>query len=248
MRRATTAASRIGRTHLRDGLFAHDAAGDDAVFYLSDQVHMLAAFVALHQATGEASHLGRARALAGAIEARFANAEGRGFISHTRSRDAAELFADSRVPILNNAVLAQSLLRLARLEIDHDAGERWHAMAVSALEGCDRPEELRRMGRMIGELLVALEMLEAGHVILSVVGPVDDARTDALFNAARAVYEPTGLLERAEPGASRYPYPGSPAVYMCSDSACSLPVSDAGRLAGAVAAFLDRANPSGDAP
>ena len=68
---ATRAASRIIDTHLGDdGLFVHDADAPGTIRYLADQAWLLAAFVALHQATGDAAWRERAVALADAtIEA-----------------------------------------------------------------------------------------------------------------------------------------------------------------------------------
>ena len=49
----------------------------------------------------------------------------------------------------------------------------------------------------------------------------------------------TRRVELGRPGASRYPYPGEPAAYLCDDEACSLPVHDPAELAGAAERFLD---------
>lgn len=99
------------------------------------------------------------------------------------------------------------------------------------------------MGRMIGEYLLALEALEATQLVLSVVGPADDARTRALFEAARAVPDPRCLVELGRPGASRYPYPGEPAVFLCSNEACSMPVTEPAALAAQARGFLADAEP-----
>lgn len=93
---------------------------------------------------------------------------------------------------------------------------------------------------MIGEYLLALELARTSHVVLSVVGPDDDARTEALRRAAIAFYDPVRLVELGRPGASRYPYPGEPAVFLCTGESCSTPITDPDALAESARSFLER--------
>lgn len=236
LRDALRAAERIRDTHRRaDGLYAHDAEGDDPLVHLADQVHVLEAWLALGEATGEPRWLDEATALATAIADRL-GAEGGGFYAHTEDPRAAGFFRDRRVPIEDNATAARALLELSRRRDD----DRWRELAVGALRAVARPAELRRLGRMVGEVLLALEALEAGHVVLSVVGPAGEARTEALHRAALDFDDPTRLVELGRPGASRYPYPGEPAVFLCTAEACSMPVTDPTELAESARAFLRR--------
>jgi hypothetical protein len=233
---ARRAAERIERTHRRPrGLYAHDAEAEDPLFYLADQAHLLEAWIALFQATGEPRWLTRAAALAEAMTAHLA-AEGGGFVAHTEDPRAEGFFAERRVPIDDNATAARALLALSRLTDE----ARWRALALAALRAAARPSELRRMGRMVGPYLLALEHLAAGHLLLSVVGPPDDPRTGALHRAALALDEPTRLVELGRPGESRYPYPGEPTVFLCSRDACSLPITTPADLPEAARRFLRR--------
>lgn len=235
LRDAVRAAERVLETHRRrSGLFVHDPEADDPRRYLTDQAHVLAGLLALHQATSDGRWLEEARRLADATIAHL-RAEDGGFSSHTEDPVAGALFEERRVPITENGVAARALLALARLTED----ERYRAEAEAALRAAGRPEELRRMGRMVGEYLLALETLDAGHVVLSVVGP-DDERTRALHEAAVRFYDPTRLVELGRPGASRYPYPGEPAIFLCTGEACSMPVTDPAALADAAQRFLGR--------
>ncbi len=129
--------------------------------------------------------------------------------------------------------LYRALIHLHRL--DHD--EAHLELALGALRAVADATELRRRGRRIGEYLMALEALRAPYVLLSVVGP-DDAPTRALVAAARALPHPNELVEVGRPGESRYPYPGEPAVYLCNESRCSIPVTDPNALASAATRFL----------
>ncbi|HJL17869.1 MAG TPA: hypothetical protein RMH99_19545, partial [Sandaracinaceae bacterium LLY-WYZ-13_1] len=235
LRDAVRAAERIARTHRRpDGLFVHDAEADDPLVHLADQVHVLEAWLALHQVTGQARWLEGARALAEAMVEALGADDG-GFYAHTEDPRAEGFFAARRVPIEDNATAARALMALSRL----DDAPRWRERAIGALRAIARPAELRRSGRMVGEPLLALEELAAGHLLLSVVGP-DTPATHALHRAAVALADPRRLVELGRPGAGRYPYPGEPAVFLCSETACSMPVTDPDALADAARAFLGR--------
>ena len=73
--------------------------------------------------------------------------------------------------------------------------------------------------------MLALEELAAPSVDITVVGPADDATTDALYREALRYPDPRAALERSLPG-TRYPDIGRPAVYLCTANACSPPLSD----------------------
>lgn len=236
---AITAATRILETHRNaDGLFVHDARSQDPLVYLADQAHMLAAFVALHQATSDPRWLEEASRLVEAMQPHL-RSDGGGFLAHTEDPRAAGFFHDALVPIEDNAIAARALLRLARLSHDDAVEAHLRELAIESLRAIARPDDLRALGRMVGEPLLALEELESGFVILSVVGP-DDPRTEALHRAAMANTYPLRLVELGRPGASRYPYPGEPAIFLCSGEACSMPVTDASELEASAHAFLER--------
>ena len=89
-----------------------------------------------------------------------------------------------------------------------------------------------------GDYALALETALAPYAVLTVVGPIADARTQALLRSARSYYHPTRLIRHDAPGEGKYPYPGEPVVYLCNDSACSMPVRDPSRVAAAADAFM----------
>jgi uncharacterized protein len=232
---AIAAAERIERTHRREsGLFAHGA-HDAEIFHLADQALMLEGFLALHQASAQPRWLDHATALADAVLERLRDGESGGFFAHTEDPDAAFVFRERLIPIEHNARMARALMTIARLR--HE--DRYHEAALAALRACARPDDLRALGRMIGEYVLALEMIDSSYVLLSVVGP-DDEQTAALHRAALAFYDPVRLVELGRPGASRYPYPGEPAVYMCTSESCSMPITDPARVTQAARAFLSR--------
>ncbi|MFK7991373.1 MAG: thioredoxin domain-containing protein [Sandaracinaceae bacterium] len=230
---ATRAMARIHATHFdaETGLYRHDGSSADPLRYLADQAFVLRALVALEQVTQQASYRERAVALAAATRTHLEAADG-GFYAHTEDPRSGGFF-ERRIPVAENAAMARGLMVLSRLA-ENDALVE---VAANALRAAADPSELRSLGRMVGDFLLALEELEAGHVVLSVVGP-DTPETQALFAAAQSFDDPRALVELGRPGASRYPYPGEPAVFLCSGEACSMPVSEPAALEAAARAFL----------
>ena len=232
---AITAAERILGTHRHpSGLFVHDGEAAPTLLHLADQSHMLAALIALHQASADRRWLEEASRLADALEALRDPTSG-GFFAHTVDPEAVGVFRERLIPIADNAIVARVLMALARLT-DRD---ELHEAALASLRACARPAELRGLGRMIGEYLIALELAASSHVLFSVVGP-DEPRTRALHAAALRFVDPTRLVELGRPGASRYPYPDEPAIFLCTRTACSMPVTDPLEVAPAARAFLER--------
>lgn len=232
---ASAAAEQILATHRHpSGLLQHEAGADAPLLHLADQAHMLAALVALHQASAQPRWLEEAVRLADAL-AQLRDPDTGGLFAHSEDPHAVGVFRDRRIPIADNAVAARALMALARLTDRDDLRED----ALAALRACARPAELRALGRMIGEYLIALEVAASSQVLLSIVGP-DEPRTELLHRAALRFVDPTRLVELSRPGSSRYPYPGEPAVFLCTRDACSMPVTDPAELAPAARAFLGR--------
>jgi uncharacterized protein len=90
------------------------------------------------------------------------------------------------------------------------------------------------------EHMLALEALSAPYAVLTIVGPADDPRTEALRRAALAFYHPTRRVRADAPAASKYPYPGQPVLYLCTQDSCSLPVTDPNEVAARASEFLAR--------
>ncbi len=228
---ARRAFAAVESTRTESGLYPH---GDQELRYLADQAWMMRAALALHEATGEAPYLDAAKRTAEALS-RLEHDEG-GFYAHTEDPEAAGVFARRRRPTVDNAVAARALLRLKRLTGEAAYRER----AVAALVAVSGTDSLRRLGRKVGEYVMALEELEAPYVLVSVVGP-DDEATRALHAAAFRLGSVQRLVELGRPGQSRYPFPGTPSAYLCNAEACSIPVSDPAELNAAAERFLSAA-------
>lgn len=221
LERARRALERLSRTHFERGLFHHGAT-DRGVFHLSDQIEVARAYLALYEVSAEPIWLARLRELVARIRAEFEDTADGGFYAHTVDPAARGLFAERRKPLEDNARLARVLLSLARL----DSSDALRDVAANALRAISSRSFVREHGRKIGDYAIALELLHRGSMIFSVVGPAGDPRTVALHRAALAARLPNAVVEVGRPGASRYPYPGQPAIYLCSADACSMPLTD----------------------
>lgn len=230
---ARTAAQRIMQTHGRNGAFAHDAASADSLFYLDDQVQMIRAFDALYNASGEEMWSEASSSTLSFVRERLRDANG-GFFAHTEDPHAAGIFAQRRKPFVANALLARILIRRSWVSGE----EELHTDAANALRVLSAETTIAAQGRDLGEYLLALEELEAEHLIFTIVGPRDRPQSEMLRHAAVTFYYPARVVESAEPGRGRYPYPGEPALFLCSGESCSMPITLPTEVHEAARAFL----------
>jgi uncharacterized protein YyaL (SSP411 family) len=229
---ATGTADRLLRTHATDdGAFLHGAEDDPSgLLYLRDQAAMGLGLVALHRATGEARWLEAATRVGAFMRARLEDPEHGGFFAHTEDPAAVGVFATRRKPVEENGLAARFLVALHRhLDGDGRIATPYREAAERALAAVGRRETVAHEGRIIGQLLLGLEAVLEPIVDVTVVGAPDDPRTHALHLAALRYPEPRAVLERSLPG-ERYPDIGKPAVYLCTESACSTPITDPARL------------------
>lgn len=236
LRAAVRAGERLLAEHLRpEGGFSH-AAGERGLLYLRDQAAVGGALLALHSVTGEPRWLERARGVAD-FSLRALQAEAGGFYAHTEDPAAVGVFAERRLAFEENGRMARFLLELHRA-LDHaEESLPYAAAAERALRSISAPALLDEQGRMLGEYLVALALLLATPVDITVVGRPEDPAAQALLTAALALDEPRASVAMSPPGA-RYPGSGQPAVYICTDSACSAPITGAAALRASAESFL----------
>lgn len=233
---ARRAGERLLRTHAAPGGAFRHAEGDAGLLYLRDQVHVGRALLALYRLTGDPAWLTRARALADFLLRELQDPAG-GFFAHTQDPAAVGVFAERRRPFDENAAAARFLLELHR-QLDHDAeGLPYAPAAERTLRTISAPDMVQGQGRVLGEYLSALAELAATPVDITVVGRNDQPAALALLRAALAYDEPRAALSLSPPGA-RYPDQGKPAAYLCTDTACSTPITDPARFAAAADAFL----------
>ncbi|HEY8380460.1 MAG TPA: DUF255 domain-containing protein [Nannocystis sp.] len=233
---ARRAAERVIGSHRREGgAFAHGAS-DRGILHLADQAAMGRALLALYRVTGQSRYLELARGVADFVLGTLQDPAG-GFYAHTEEPNAIGVFAERRRPFDENAATARFLVELQRT-LDHtDAALPYAAAAEKALRAISHPEIVEAQGRMIGEYLVALAELGATPVDITVVGRPEDPGAQALLSAALAYDEPRAIVAMDPPGA-RYPDLGRPAVFLCTDSACSAPITEAAKFKAEADAFM----------
>lgn len=152
------AAARILATHASDALpggITHGTKPDDdgKVLYLADNAAFGWGLLRLHQATHDAATLDAARGIAGFLMRALYDAQGGGFYASTPDPNAVGAFAVRRKPFEDDVMAVRFLALLDRLASTHE-----HADAVlRTLAIVTRPDAVDARGRMVGDLLLALD-------------------------------------------------------------------------------------------
>jgi uncharacterized protein YyaL (SSP411 family) len=237
----------IEQTHRKSELYRHTAEPSDEIFHLTDQIEMGYALLALYTGTARPAYRARLAALLDATRAVLFDDSRRTFASHTAHNDAVGVLAEPLISLEDNARIARLMLRAGAVTNDEALRERAltvlralasHASDLLIASPTPDAPELVALRQGAGDYALALETALAPYAVLTVVGPLDDTRTQALLVSARGYYHPSRLLRHDAPGEGKYPYPGEPVVYLCNDNACSMPVRDPARLADAANAFM----------
>jgi hypothetical protein len=137
-------------------------------------------------------------------------------------------------PIEENALAADGLLRLAAL-----TGEgEWRELALRALRSF--VGEYRQWGQFAASYANAVARALAEPLVVTVVGPADDAVAAALWRRARASTDSARSLHRLEPDRDteilgRLGFPADRvAAYVCIGTVCSAPIADEASLVRAL--------------
>jgi hypothetical protein len=204
----------------------------------SDFAAMIRAALALYEATGERAYLERALAWQGAFDVHYADPDTGGY--YLSADDADDLLLrphstqDDATPN-PNAVAAGNLVRLAVLSGD----DRWRAQADRLIEGILSTAERNLFGHVA--LLNALDLRLCGAEIV-VTGPDADRLAQAALKLPfldRIVLRAGSAAElpAAHPAQDKIKASAGNAAFVCVGERCSLPVTEAGAIAGAVAAM-----------
>ncbi|MBZ5712775.1 DUF255 domain-containing protein [Nannocystis pusilla] len=233
---AVRAGERLLVTHRDErGGFRH--AGDDrGLLHLGDQAEVGRGLLALYRTTGDPKWQQHARGVGEFALRELADPAG-GFYAHTVDPEATGTFAERRKPFEDNARMARFLLELQR-SLDHDADDLPYARAAElAVRAISQPDVVKAQARMLGDYLLALAELTITPIDITVVGRADEPAAQALLRAALAHDEPRANISLSAPG-TRYPDLEKPAAYLCTDTACSTPITDPARFSAAAEAFL----------
>jgi len=216
-----------------DGGFNHaerDAAGP----YLGDALAMGQALLALHRSTGEREWLTHARAAGDFILRTFVD-PGTGALVASASPDAAHLTAPIKQKDDNAAAV-----RFLNLLAAYTGEGRFRQAAESVFGYLASPAVLEAYG-FLPDVLHAEYELTHEPVHVTVIGGKDDPRAQALYRAALrypSAHKRAEWWDRRE-GTLPNPdvaYPEHPqaAVFACTSTFCSLPVTDPTRVAPAL--------------
>lgn len=201
--------------------------------YLDDHAFLAAALLDLFEATGDPTHLNRARELAETLIDDFMDPAAGGFFftarDHEELIDRPKIAFDSSIPS-GNAVAAETFFRLGHL-LD-DARYRTIAERTIALFG----DLLEKQPFGLAYLLGVLDDHLRGPREVVIVGGRDRAETRSLLRVAHGSYAPGQSVFVVEPGApdAFVPVPArgkttgldTPAAYVCESFTCSPPVTD----------------------
>jgi uncharacterized protein YyaL (SSP411 family) len=236
---AVTAADVILARHVVGDGFSHDEGHvDDAVLHLADQVAMGHALLTLAEATGQRRFRQLASRTAHFITSTLEDPAGGGYFAHTPVAGDVGVFAERRKPFKGNGEAIAFILKVGRLDEDTaltSSAER--ALQAFAVEGVVKEEF-----RAVGEMLLALEGQLVEPLRFSIVGgdgSADDDATRALLRASNAMYVPHRLVDVQIPGA-KYPDLGKPALFICTTTFCSPPLTDPATLRDKAQRYLTR--------
>jgi hypothetical protein len=221
-----------------DGRLLRSYKDDRARFnaYLEDYAAFIRALIALYEATFDLRWLGEASRLTELMFAQFYDPANGGFfqtgIDHEQLVVRRKDLIDNAVPS-GNALAAEALARLAVLVGNDDY--RRQAERICAPMQTVMARQPTGFGRLLG---VQQALLSPSQEIV-IVGDPADAATQALLRVVRSRYLPNTVVALKRPGEeSRLPLfverdlvNGQPAVYVCENYACQLPVTRADELA-----------------
>jgi uncharacterized protein YyaL (SSP411 family) len=204
----------------------------------SDFAAMIRAALALYEATAERTYLERALTWQRAFDAHYADPDTGGY--YLSADDAADLLLrphstmDDATPN-PNAVAAQNLVRLAVLAGD----DAWRAQADRLIEGILSAAERNLFGNVA--LLNALDLRLRGAEIVLTGKDADRFAQAALklpFLDRIVLRAPAASdLPAAHPAQEKIKAASESAAFVCVGERCSLPVTDIGKIAEAVAAM-----------
>lgn len=160
---------------------------------LADQAHTLRALVDAVQFAGENRYLEPARALAATTIETLANREDGGFWDVRHDPKAHGGLKRRTRPILENAVMAEALLRLSLLSHEND----WALAARDALESF--AADYKRYGHMVAGYARAIDLFLHPPIHVIVVGARDASDTLALRRAALAPYVASRVVQGLDP-------------------------------------------------
>ncbi|HEY8825753.1 MAG TPA: DUF255 domain-containing protein [Candidatus Limnocylindria bacterium] len=214
----------------------HDAIeGAKVVDLLGDVATDLVASLDAYETGLHPGALGGAKRMAMTLRDRLEDRDAGGFFDAPEPGGSQPgRLARRERPIEENALAAEGLLRLAALSGE----DEWRELALRALRGF--VGEYRQWGQFAASYANTVARALAEPLVVTVVGPVDDALAVALWRGARATTDPARSLHRLEPDRDaemleRLGFPRNRlAAYVCIGTVCSAPIADEASLGRAL--------------
>jgi hypothetical protein len=219
-----------------DRLAHHVIASDGRVEVsglLTDQVWLLRALLDAYAYEGNERHRETARGLADATLHVFADPEG-GFIDHANAESALGRVAIVDRPLIENAHLADALLRLAAITDD----ARYADVARRTLERF--APTYRRVGSFAAPYAAAVRRALDAPVVVTLIGQPHDM--DDFRRNARGLPDPLVVVRSFTPEGEHRATTGFPAdaprAYVCVGTTCGAPVETPSAIHDAYLAML----------
>ena len=201
--------------------------------FLEDQAGVAAGFLALYTDTASLDALQVARALSNAMVRDFWDADARSFYDTARDHDALitrpRELTDNATPC-GSSMACDVLLHLAALDDRPD----YVAIVAQLLDAVAAPMMEHPLG--FGHWLGVADRKIFGAVQVAVIDGA--ANASALRDTVRQMYVPALVLARGPAGdgapalvQGRIALDGAGTAYVCRDSTCELPTSDAAEMA-----------------
>lgn len=213
-----------------DGFVAHDV-GRKYEFFLADSVATAKSFLHLYSVTGDPYWLQKGELVASRIIESFPSSDGVGFLSTSVTRELGHY----EQALLRHVSLSENLAvgRVLNLYSHYSGNKRFRDAAQSAQLAVSQPKLAFSTISEPGILLLSEELSRAPlHVTL--IGDAADSRTEELWKVILAIPDFYTQVERysleqvAKLGDSRerirYPKVNQPAVFLCANKTCSLPI------------------------
>ena len=227
----STIAGRLWDTQTKSLQHFDAADGAKVVDLLGDVATDLVASLDAYETGLHPGALGGARRMAMTLRDRLEDRDAGGFFdAPERGGSEPGRLGRRERPIEENALAADGLLRLAALTGE----DEWRDLALRALRGF--VGEYRQWGQFAASYANAVARALAEPLVVTVVGPADDALAATLWRRARATTDPASSLNRLHPDRdaevlARLGFPTDRvAAYVCIGTVCSAPIVDEASL------------------
>ena len=231
----STIAGRLWDTQTKSLQHFDAADGAKVVDLLGDVATDLVASLDAYETGLHPGALGGARRMAMTLRDRLEDRDAGGFFdAPERGGSEPGRLGRRERPIEENALAADGLLRLAALTGE----DEWRDLALRALRGF--VGEYRQWGQFAASYANAVARALAEPLVVTVVGPADDALAATLWRRARATTDPASSLNRLHPDRdaevlARLGFPTDRvAAYVCIGTVCSAPIADEASLGRAL--------------